>query len=93
MLPDGVRQLPQRLLREVAAGLPGVGADAVNGQHVDAAGLVQIVFRCQHKNPLRRLFSILRLVRRKWEKILSEGNFFFYSCRRAVSPYRNSFRQ
>ena len=49
MLPDRLSEFPQGLFREMAAGLTGVWADAVDGQHVDTAGLVQFMFRCQHK--------------------------------------------
>ena len=42
VLPDRLRQLPEGLLVKVAAGLPGVGHDLVDGQLVDPPGLEQL---------------------------------------------------
>ena len=42
VLADGLGQLPQGLGVEVAAGLLGVGDDALNGNLMDAGGLVEL---------------------------------------------------
>mgnify|MGYP007031367830 CR=1 FL=1 len=64
MLPDGLRKLPEGLLLKPAAGLPGIGDDALDGHLVDAVGLVETVPLLFHRcSPFSGFFSILRLVR------------------------------
>ena len=88
MLPDRFRQLPQGLFRKMAAGLAWVRADALDGQHMDAPRLKQGVFHSLHKNSPPQFFSILRLVRRKREQILSEGEFYFSAGAPAIAGGR-----
>ena len=73
MLPDGIRQLPQGPLVEVTAGLAGVGDNVLNGDLVDTVGLVEGLLLLHSHFPFSTVFSILRLVHRKWNQILSLG--------------------